>query len=264
MTCTRHNIPDNNQDGLDIKSCVKCEGKGFTRFSLFARAGVEHLLEFSRANKSKLMVGKFCEPCNGSGLGEKVKKVWWETCGKCDGIGFVEWGVLDKKCWDCGGVGKRAFKSSPETRAKRRETARKKREERDALRVEKELARQREITGGFTFAEKQAEREAQWAEEKAKAQDVPTGTVNVSGEVLKVALKETRFGQVAKMTVKDHQNGFVLWGSVPTIFDEEGKLLTVGKGDHITFTASVTPSEKDAKFGFFKRPRKAVISQVSI
>ena len=116
----------------------------------------------------------------------------------------------------------------------------------------------------MTFAEKQAEREAQWAEEKAKAQDVPTGTVNISGEVIKVALQETRFGQVAKMTVKDHQNGFVVWGSVPTIFDEEGKLLTVGKGDHITFTASVTPSEKDAKFGFFKRPRKAVISQVSI
>ena len=201
-------------------------------------------------------------------------KIWWEPCGKCDGIGYVAWGVLDKVCWDCGGVGKRGFKTSPEARAKRRETARRKAEERreiarkkwakeKAEAEEKELARQREITGGLTFAEKRAEREAQWAEEKAKAQDVPTGKVNISGEVIKIALQETRFGQVAKMTVKDHQNGFVVWGSVPTIFDEEGKLLTVGKGDHITFTASVTPSEKDVKFGFFKRPRKAVISQVS-
>ena len=264
MTCTKHNIPDNNQDGLDIKSCLKCEGKGFTKLNLFAHVGSEHLLEFSRANKSKLMVGKFCEPCKGTGLGEKVKKVWWEDCGRCDGVGYVAWGIEDKVCWACGGAKKRAFKTSPEARAKRRETARRKAEERDALRAKKELARQREITGGLTFAEKRAEREAQWAEEKAKAQDVPTGTVNISGEVLKVALQETRFGQVAKMTVKDHQNGFVVWGSVPTIFDEEGKLLTVGKGDHITFTASVTPSEKDAKFGFFKRPRKAVISQVSI
>tara|TARA_B100000123_G_scaffold78933_1_gene56691 strand:- start:5738 stop:6523 length:786 start_codon:yes stop_codon:yes gene_type:complete len=261
MTCTKHNIPDNNQDGLDIKSCLKCEGKGFTKHDLFgARGEVEHLLEFSKANKSKLMVGKICEPCNGTGLGEKVKKIWYEDCWKCDGTGEVYWGV----CWACGGRKKRAFKTSPEVRAKRRETARKKREEKAVLRLEKELARQREITGGLTFAEKREEREAQWAEEKAKAQDVPTGTVNISGEVLKVALQETRFGQVAKMTVKDHQNGFVVWGSVPTIFDEEGKLLTVGKGDHITFTASVTPSEKDAKFGFFKRPRKAVISQVSV
>ena len=261
MTCTKHNIPDNNQDGLDIKSCLKCEGKGFTKHDLFgARGEVEHLLEFSKANKSKLMVGKICEPCNGTGLGEKVKKIWYEDCWKCDGTGEVYWGV----CWACGGRKKRAFKTSPEVRAKRRETARKKREEKAVLRLEKELARQREITGGLTFAEKREEREAQWAEEKAKAQDVPTGTVNISGEVLKVDLKQTRFGEVLKMTVKDHQNGFVLWGSVPNIYDDEGQLVCVGKGDHITFTASVTPSEKDAKFGFFKRPRKAVISQVSV
>ena len=259
MTCTKHNIPDNNQDGLDIKSCSKCEGKGFTTIGFIETAKSQHLLEFSRANKAKANLGKICEPCNGTGLGEKVKKIWYEDWWKCDGTGEVYWGV----CWACGGRKKRAFKTSPEVRAKRRETARKKREEKAVLRLEKELARQREITGGLTFAEKREEREAQWAEEKAKAQDVPTGTVNISGEVIKVALQETRFGQVAKMTVKDHQNGFVVWGSVPTIFNEEGKLLTVGKGDHITFTASVTPSEKDAKFGFFKRPRKAVISQVS-
>ena len=64
----------------------------------------------------------------------------------------------------------------------------------------------------MTFAEKQAEREAQWAEEKAKAQDVPTGTVNISGEVIKVALQETRFGQVAKMTVKDQSKRFCSLG----------------------------------------------------
>ena len=110
---------------------------------------------------------------------------------------------------------------------------------------------------------KEAQIKAQWAEEKAKAQDVPTGTVRIWGEVLKVDLKETRFGEVLKMTVKDHRNGFVVWGSVPSIYDDEGVAVFVGKGDHISFTATVTPSDKDAKFGFFKRPRKAVISKVS-
>ena len=74
MTCTKHNIPDNNQDGLDIKSCLKCEGKGFTTIGFIETAKSEHLLEFSRANKSKANLSKFCESCNGSGLGEKVKK----------------------------------------------------------------------------------------------------------------------------------------------------------------------------------------------
>ena len=260
MTCTKHNIPDNNQDGLDIEKCLRCLGEGFTKHNLFgARGEVEHLIQFVRANKirhninSKLMVGKFCEPCNGSGLGEKVKKVWWEDCGRCDGVGYVAWGIEDKVCWACGGAKKRAFKTSPEARAKRRETARRKAEERDALRAEKELARQREITGGLTFAEKQAEREAQWAKEKAQSPDVPDSgkdRITISGTVLKVDIYESRFGASWKMTVKDDR-GFVVFGSVP---NTKNGVMDCAKGDHLTFIATVAPSNKDSKFGFFKRP----------
>lgn len=262
MACTQHDLPDNIQDGLDIKSCLKCEGTGYTKINKWA---VLKRLDYRMmaATLGVFKLGQFCEPCNGSGLGEKVKKVWYEDCYKCEGKGWVAWGSEDKVCWSCGGAKKRAFKTSPETRAKRRATAEIKRNEKEALRIENELARQRTIYGGLTFAEKEAQIKAQWAEEKAKAQDVPTGTVNISGEVLKVDLKETRFGEVLKMTVKDHNGGFVVWGSVPSIYDDEGVAVFVGKGDHITFTATVTPSDKDAKFGFFKRPRKAVISKVS-
>ena len=241
MACTKHNIPDNNQDGLDIKSCWKCNGKGYTRLNNHTTMST---LEFSQGSR-----GRFCEPCNGSGLGEKVKKVWYEDCWKCNGTGEVYWGV----CWACGGAKKRAFKTSPEARAKRRETARRKAEERNALRAEKELARQREITGGFTFAEKQAEREAQWAKEKAESPDVPNSgkdRITISGTVLKVDIYESRFGASWKMTVKDDR-GFVVFGSVPNI---NNGVMDCAKGDHLTFIATVAPSNKDSKFGFFKRP----------
>ena len=77
---------------------------------------------------------------------------------------------------------KRAFKTSPETRAKRRATAQIKRNEKEALRIENELARQRTIYGGLTFAEKKKHRSKHnGPEEKAKAQDVPTGTVRIWG-----------------------------------------------------------------------------------
>jgi hypothetical protein len=299
MACTKHDLSDNIQDGLDIEKCINCKGVGFTssthpnywndgievvlqkrdRYSNYNKMSKEerasrrrgygrmHLkhrnLEHVFADENAIGYVRFCEPCKGSGFGEKVKKVWYEDCHKCEGKGWVAWGSEDKVCWSCGGAKKRAFKTSPETRAKRRATAQIKRNEKEALRIENELARQRTIYGGLTFAEKEAQIKAQWAEEKAKAQDVPTGTVRIWGEVLKVDLKETRFGEVLKMTVKDHRNGFVVWGSVPSIYDDEGVAVFVGKGDHISFTATVTPSDKDAKFGFFKRPRKAVISKVS-
>ena len=85
MACTQHDLPDNIQDGLDIKSCYKCDGKGYTTIGFMETAKSQHLLEFSRANKAKANLCKFCEPCNGSGLGEKVKKVWYEDCHKCEG-----------------------------------------------------------------------------------------------------------------------------------------------------------------------------------
>jgi len=59
------------------------------------------------------------------------------------------------------------------------------------------------------------------------------------------------------MTVKDN-NGFVVWGSIPSI---DGRVANCAKGDTITFSATVTPSDKDPKFGFFKRPTKATLTE---
>jgi hypothetical protein len=42
-----------------------------------------------------------------------------------------------------------------------------------------------------------------------------------------------------------------VWGSAPKSLDD------AERESRITFTATVTASDKDAKFGFFKRPTKA-------
>lgn len=90
------------------------------------------------------------------------------------------------------------------------------------------------------------ERKARWAAERAVAQDCPTGRVEISGLIIKAEDKETQFGLVRKMVVKDYR-GFLVYSTVPSGVDGI-------KGDKITFVATVTPSPNDKKFGFGKRP----------
>ena len=60
------------------------------------------------------------------------------------------------------------------------------------------------------------------------------------------------YGDVLKMLVQDDL-GFRVWGSVPVSLED------AERESRITFTATVTASDKDAKFGFFKRPAKAAV-----
>lgn len=57
-------------------------------------------------------------------------------------------------------------------------------------------------------------------------------------------------GSTYKMLVQDDR-GFKVWGTVPGS-------IAADKGDEIKFVANVEASDDDPKFGFFKRPRKAV------
>jgi hypothetical protein len=99
-----------------------------------------------------------------------------------------------------------------------------------------------------TWPAVRAEREA----EKALADPVPAGRVVVTGEVLKVDWKDYGDFERHVFTVKDDR-GFVVWGTVPRAIDN------VERGDRVTFTASLEPSDTDTKFGFFKRPTKPEI-----
>ena len=82
----------------------------------------------------------------------------------------------------------------------------------------------------------------------------PEGRVQIEGEVIKLKDYDGYMpgSTVTKMTVKNPA-GWLVWGSVPSdIWDVE-------KGDHVRFTATVTPSGDDPLFGKFKRPVKAEV-----
>lgn len=80
---------------------------------------------------------------------------------------------------------------------------------------------------------------------------IASGRQAFAGEVLATKWKDTDFGPVYKMLVQDDR-GFKLWGSVP-------KNIDPSRGDRIAFMATVEPSRDDSRFGFFKRPAKAVM-----
>jgi len=80
---------------------------------------------------------------------------------------------------------------------------------------------------------------------------IAPGRQAFAGEVLATKWKDTDYGPVYKMLVQDDR-GFKLWGSVP-------KNIDPGRGERVAFMATVTPSNDDPKFGFFKRPTKAIM-----
>lgn len=125
------------------------------------------------------------------------------------------------------------------------------------------------------FVERQIA-DAKRAEEKATVADVEEGTYEFTGTVVSIKLHESDFGDSFKMTVKA-DDGRVYWGTVPASletwweqntdpdegyftgfpgFDEKkGSGERNGIGVKVTIKASVTKSNKDRTFGFFKRPR---------
>lgn len=93
-------------------------------------------------------------------------------------------------------------------------------------------------------------REAQRQAEKDAAGPVPTGRVTMRGEV--VGMKEVEYepryygdsGISTKLIIR-LENGSKVFGS---------RFNNYKKGDQVFFTATVTASKDDAKFGFYKRP----------
>ena len=92
------------------------------------------------------------------------------------------------------------------------------------------------------------------AAEAEAAAPVPTGRMTVTGEVLTVKEMDTAFGYTVKMLVRA-EPGYKLWGTVPSAIADDIK-----RGDTVTFTATLKPSDDDEKFGFFSRPSKAALN----
>ena len=100
----------------------------------------------------------------------------------------------------------------------------------------------------------EAEREATRQAEHAAAEDVPEGRVEIAGVIVSTRVDDGFYGRVIKMLVRDDR-GFKLWGTLPASLED------AETGSHVSFTATVTPSDDDPKFGFFKRPAKGVINE---
>lgn len=96
------------------------------------------------------------------------------------------------------------------------------------------------------------EREKAEREAFENAEPCPEGRVTVTGRLLGWKTQETRYGTTCRCLVQD-QRGFKVWGTLPRAWEE------AERGSPVTFSAELTPSRDDPKFGFFKRPTKARI-----
>ena len=121
---------------------------------------------------------------------------------------------------------------------------------------------------------------AKWREEKRNAKPVPEfkKRVLVKGEILNLNYVETNWGCSPKIIVRVAE-GYTLWGTLPAgierrlvatddstyqkpsfkIDTQDGQDLV---GSQIEFLAKVERSERDPKFGFFKRPSMPTIEEV--
>jgi len=98
-----------------------------------------------------------------------------------------------------------------------------------------------------------AERAAQRAAERAAEAelpviDCPTGRVTVTGVVVGTKVQYSDFGAVKKLIIRD-ERGFKVWVTEPSSIHAE-------RGDTVRLTCNITRSDRDASFGFGKRPTK--------
>lgn len=98
------------------------------------------------------------------------------------------------------------------------------------------------------FEATQAARKAAKAKEMANAEPCPEGRHTVRGVV--ISTKYDDRWDTYKMVLKDDR-GFRVWGTVPQAFGG------VERGDRVELTATITKSDDDDHFGFYKRPAKA-------
>jgi|TARA_R110000824_G_scaffold46059_1_gene132712 hypothetical protein len=120
-----------------------------------------------------------------------------------------------------------------------------------------------QLTAARNTIDRDIQFRAERAADAADAADVPTGRIEIIGEVM--SIKDKGWGP--KMIVK-HADGWKVWGSVPTSLtitwtaymgDTRSADLDVAVGDIVRLTATVSASDNDPKFGFFKRPAKAQV-----
>lgn len=123
--------------------------------------------------------------------------------------------------------------------------------------------------------QRKAEWDAKRAEDAKTAKPVVEGRIAVIGRILSIKWKDSNYGGKFVMTVQDDR-GFKVWGTVPASLENDLmaryhelklaityssddlaqglRLLLNEEEQRVEFTATITKSDKDETFGFFKRP----------
>lgn len=109
------------------------------------------------------------------------------------------------------------------------------------------------------------ERQKKWAAERIErdermpeATPVVQGRIVIEGEVLSAKVQDSDYGSQYKWLVIDDR-GFKVWGTIPMSIMDSNVTLKGLRGRRVSFTATVTKSDRDESFGFYKRPAKAGI-----
>lgn len=108
------------------------------------------------------------------------------------------------------------------------------------------------------------------AEAETIAEDCPNSRCEIIGVIISFKEHETAFGTSRKMLVRDDR-GFKVYGSsieyshlcdLYNIDDSNvASSMSIRIGDRVSFKATITRSDKDSKFGFFKRPKFTAFQQ---
>lgn len=112
----------------------------------------------------------------------------------------------------------------------------------------------------FKIAQQEAERAQRIADRQAEAAAlaasgvrVPIGRGRVEGTILSVRGQEGAYGFQMKVLVQSNE-GWKVWGTLPRSLWDDAEV-----GAHIEFKATLTRSDDDPVFGFFKRPTNAAL-----
>lgn len=112
---------------------------------------------------------------------------------------------------------------------------------------DKQLSYLKSLVDQFDNAETHIKQEIIKRDER---EDCPEGDkLTITGEIVSIKCQENAYGYRMVMTVKDDK-GYMVWGTLPRSLDD------AEKGQRIEFIANINQSDKDTKFGFFKRPTK--------
>ena len=200
------------------------------------------------------------------------------TCWKCGGSGVYEWGAIINgccsyagECYACGGTGVVITKTkeyTPEHAAKLEAAREKRQAKREAEAAQKEAERQAAID---EYKRAQAQKEAEWAAERAKSEYV--GSVGDKLDVVVTLAFETTFEVpsfrgygTAEMTVygfKDESGNILIWKTGGCLYIEhqvKGFIENeyARKGDKIRIKASIKDHSE------YKGTKQTVLTRVKL